>query len=118
MSTQTQNAVFTAFVAVTDEMGEHHNFIPGDPIPGWALPLVGDHVIGYSDIPESPAVVWAEENSHGADSDLLIPPPTSGPGSGRPDWVAFAAEAGVPVDSTMSRREIINALVRKGFVRE
>lgn len=119
MNTQTQNAVFTAFVAVTDDTGVHHNFAPGDPIPEWALPLVGDHVIGYSSSTESPAVdLWADEDTPGPDPDLLIPPPLSGPGSGRPEWVRFAEEVEVRVDSTMSRRDIIDILVRKGYVRE
>lgn len=118
MNIQTRIAVFTAFVAVTDVMGEHHNFAPGDPIPEWALPLVGDHVIGYSSIQESAVDLWADEETPGPDPDLLIPPPLSGPGSARPEWVAFAAEVDVPVDSTMSRRDIIDALVRKGYVRE
>jgi hypothetical protein len=115
---QTQNAVFTAFVAVTDDTGMHHNFTPGDPIPAWALPLVGDHVIEFTEEVPSLTDDDFDPPGHHEGSQLLVPPPPSGPGSGRREWAAFAAQCAVPVSTIMSRRDIIDVLTRKGFVRE
>lgn len=36
---------FNAYVSVYKDPAEHVEFAPGDDVPDWALPLVGDHVL-------------------------------------------------------------------------
>lgn len=133
------NARFNAVVVLADAAGTHHTFTPGDPIPAWAFPLIGDHVVdtepaiefgtepaiefqagsgtGVVELPAAaPEPGWPGEHTHGRDSRLLSPPPVSGPGSNRNAWLVFAEQVGVPVARTMSRRDIINALQRRGIL--
>lgn len=135
-------SVFNAFVHLTDPAGLHQTFGPGDPVPDWARLLVGDHVIHGGDggpaedyvVPPAHGTVFAQTPDtaltetpgfvpFGEDDELGVvedptPPPTAGPGSGRPAWVEFAKRVGQPVAPTQSRQDIIDALIRNGHLRE
>ncbi len=125
-----QGEVFNSFVHITDEAGIHHAFGPGDPIPAWARPLVGEHVITTGFVPEpdhtdSIGDLIAQSRGFTAfadqDDDLGVveppaPPPTSGPGSNRAAWAAFAQSVGQATTTDMSRQDIIDALVRNGHI--
>ncbi len=122
--------VFNWFVHITDDAGIHHTFGPGDPIPAWARPLIGEHVITTGFVPEpdhtdSTGDLIAQARGYTAfadqDDDLGVvepptAPPTSGPGSNRAAWLTFAQQVGQPVTSGMSRQDIIDALVRNGHI--
>ncbi len=54
--------VFNSFVHITDDMGIHYVFEPGDPIPAWARPNVGDHVISHgSDLADWPEMGYTTD---------------------------------------------------------
>ncbi len=122
--------VFNSFVHITDDAGHHHTFGPGDPIPGWARPLIGEHVITTGFVPEpdhTDAIGDLIAHSRGytafADQDDELgvveaptPPPVSGPGSNRAAWLTFAQSVGQPVNADMSRQDIIDVLVRNGHI--
>lgn len=130
MDTKTPGGlVFSAFVHLTDHAGRHHAFSPGDPVPGWARPLIGDHVTQTgatfacdSDAGDDPPDLIAQAPGHAPGDDLAAEPPrqppTSGPGSNRPAWAQFAAQVGQPVSPAWSRQDIIDALIRHGHLRE
>lgn len=124
MDTQTPD-VFNTFVHLTDDAGVHHAFGPGDPVPGWARPLVGDHVIHTGESPAiSPVEDWPEIGFVTVEDEGLgvveppKQPPTSGPGSNRTAWAEFAKQVGQPVLGEWSRQDIIDALIRNGHIRE
>ncbi len=127
MDTQTQD-VFNAFVHITDDAGYHHAFAPGDPIPGWARPRIGDHVVANGWVAEPDHVTddliaqapgfTAFGNDVQEDVPEVQPPPTSGPGSNRGAWAEFAKAVGQPVTTGMSRQDIIDALIRNGHLTE
>lgn len=124
MDTQTPG-VFGTFVHVTDAAGVHHAFKPGDPVPGWARPLVGDHVLEEPDTdsgpeePDWPEGAFTTETGPVPDgNEKPAPPPTSGAGSSRPAWAEFARQVGQPVPDVWSRQDIIDALIRNGHLRE
>lgn len=47
--TTTETRVFSDYTHVSDVDGRSYAFGPGDPVPGWALPLVGEHVLASVD---------------------------------------------------------------------
>jgi hypothetical protein len=128
VDTQTPD-VFNTFVHVTDLAGLNHAFGPGDPIPGWARPLVGAHVIAtgpvltpglWDDaepelIAQAPGVTVFGDDVEGS-TERPKPPPVSRPGSNRPAWAEFAKTVGQPVSTAMSRQDIIDALIRNGHL--
>lgn len=127
----TANEVFTAFVHVADATGENHPFSPGDPVPGWATNLVGDHVKAQSTeyTPEvEPVDGFVEDDAHvsnllavmgedGADAPPAHPP-TSGPGSGRHEWAQWARKVGMVVPMEYSRQQIMDSAIRHGHLVE
>lgn len=125
-ATMTSDEVFTAFVHVTDATGENHAYQPGDPVPGWAQKLVGEH----AKTRHTEYVPEVEPRSDGfeddpapeveAGEDIVLPPhpPTSGPGSSRYDWAKWAKSVGMTVNVDMSRQDIIDGSIRLGHIVE
>jgi hypothetical protein len=111
----TPDAHFSAYVTVTDDAGNNHTFTPGDPIPEWAFPHIGGHVVDGNH-PSDVAEETFDEPGRHEDSVGLTAPPTSGPGSDRRSWGDFAASLGVSVTASMSRKDIIELLERRGLL--
>lgn len=125
--------VFTAYVHLADQSGTPHPFAPGDPIPEWALPLVGDHVIAEAPPLEFVAAVEAEAftdptpaaetaEAFTPDTDLPAHPPTKGPGSGQDKWYAWAADVGavaeIGITRSWTRQDIVDSLIRHGYLHD
>jgi len=72
-------------------------FGPEDDVPAWAVELITN--------PD----VWADDVEEVATS-VDDRPPTSGKGSGRDAWAAYAEASGVTVVEGMNREDIIAAL--------
>jgi hypothetical protein len=125
---ETTNEVFTAYVHVTDANGQHHPFTPGDPVPGWAIPLTGDHC--REPVPEYYRPDPREINAGTLHVDIEpffaetvegeIPkrPPTSGPGSGRQEWITWGKAVGLDTWSAMTRQDVMDAAIRAGIIRD
>jgi hypothetical protein len=117
----TPDAHFNAYVTVTDDAGVNHAYTPGDPIPVWAFPLIGGHVVAHKRDGSSPLIPeYIVEDfdppGHHDNSVELKAPPTSGPGSDRRSWADFATRVGVPVTAAMSRKDIIEFMQRRGLL--
>jgi hypothetical protein len=133
--------VFNAFVHITTDDGVHHEFGPGDPIPDWARPYIGEHVIHKGglyeedepaeavaamaarfDEPELVAqapgyTAFVEQDQDGTGPDVPQPPPTSGPGSGQQAWFRYAQAVGeTEPTSSWTRQDIIDLLIRRGHI--
>lgn len=126
MTTDTTQYVFTAYVHMSDDDGTPHAFGPGDPIPAWAVPLVGEHVRTEADSTKpqiSIELITPEDTlTFVPDKDLPPHPPTKGPGSGQPAWYDWAADvgavAGIGITRTWTKQDIIDALIRQGYLTE
>jgi hypothetical protein len=127
----TSTRVFTCFTHVADAQDTMHAFGPGDPVPGWAQLVVGDHV--WTDVPDAPPgeepapdpVQDSPRLPAPSGPDLPAPPdttnlgavpPTHGPGSSRPAWEQFAARHHVAVTTAMNRQDIVEACRRAGLL--
>ncbi len=129
---------FSAYVHVTDADGANHVFSPGSPVPGWARPLVGDHVVSTQE-PSSDTEPELIAHARGFDAfapepgaepspdddiiegEGLAPPmpPTSGPGSSADAWVRYAHQLGeTEPNLKWSRQKVIDLLIRKGLIVE
>jgi hypothetical protein len=97
-------------------------FLPsGSELPGWAVSLIGDHVLTPADTaewrPDPEGADWPDlDETEPASSwpppvSADPPPPKSGPGSGRPKWEAYAIANSVTVHGSDSRDDIIAACV-------
>lgn len=131
-------AQFNSYVHVADSDGAFHVFSPGDPVPGWARPLVGDHVLTYdglaqavvdevfadvvADIARPEAYTTDPDDDsdiEGGEAPVRGPamPPTSGPGSSAQAWVQYSHALGEKTPTMKwSRQQVIDLLVRKGLI--
>jgi len=108
-------------------------FLPaGSDLPGWAVSLVGDHVltpvdasewqpdpdgVDWPDLDETdPASSWSPDGAAAAvpAAPADPPPPKAGSGSSRARWLAYADTHGVTVDADATRADIIAALHAAG----
>jgi hypothetical protein len=91
--------ILTARTHAMDEQGRAVWFNPGDTVPGWARKQLTNPKL------------WGDEQP------ATVPvPSTSGPGSGKEAWAAFAADRGVEVDAGASRDDIMAACQAAGVL--
>lgn len=96
-------------VYTTDESGKVVALLPGDEVPSWAV--VGEHALVGARAHAEPATVGTVSPLAAGDG----PPPTSGAGSSREHWVAYASANGVTVAPTWKRDQIIEAVHAAGL---
>jgi hypothetical protein len=106
-------------VVVHPETGEPTLLAATGELPDWAVGLVGDHLLDRAGRPPKQndekarllariaELEAAAEQSRGSDTKV---PPRSGPGSGAPEWRAYARSVGVDVDDNASRDDVVAAL--------
>lgn len=81
-------------------------FHPGDDVPAWAADLITNPTAWSSEED-------TEDTPEGDESPPV--PPTSGKGSGRDAWAAYANAKGVEVEEDMSRDDIVAACELAGI---
>jgi hypothetical protein len=81
-------------------------FSPGDDVPEWAARQMGAHCFEDGEHP------YPEVESQ--DRPAGTPPAKAGRGSGRDNWIAYAAEQGVEIPDGANRDAIIQAIVDAG----
>lgn len=119
---------FVHVVARDDDGNEVHNatFGPDDKLPAWAVKAITNPDVwaeGSNDEPEPVAEDNEELPAESAGGPPVISrreaqeiigepvrPPTSGAGSGRDAWAAYATSKNVAVTDDMSRDDIVAAV--------
>jgi hypothetical protein len=87
-----------------DEQGRAVWFNPGDTVPGWARKQLTNPKL------------WGDEQPVKQPPTEAPVPSTSGPGSGKDAWAAFAADRGVEFASGATRDDIMAACQAAGVL--
>lgn len=91
-------------VHVQDEHGVSVAFGPHDDVPSWAA----DKITNPKAWDDDPAD--ADQTEPASDRDAADRPPTSGPGSSRGAWAAYAASLGYEIENGATKADIIAAI--------
>ena len=103
-----------AIVLAHPKTGIVQSFVPGSEVPEWVAEKVTNESVWAKDEPtaeDAPDPEGDEPTAGNADEgETPEAPPTSGAGSGRDEWAAYAEQIGVTVDPEWSRDQIRDAV--------